>query len=209
MQNLPVPAPPSRSSSPKSRAHFTPERQAHFLQRLAQCGNVRAACKSVPISRVTAYRLRRSSSEFAELWDGAQLIARQVVEDVLADRALNGVEEKVFYHGEEVATRRRFSPQLLLAHLARLDRLAHKRSASDAAITFDRRVEQLASGEERNEYADSGDADDYDAGDCDDEEFAEKPFGEMADRGDESMRLDRDWADADRAMEELAILRGT
>ena len=47
--------------------------------------------------------------------------SRAHAEEVLADRALNGVEETVFYHGEEVATRTRYDARLLLAHLARLD----------------------------------------------------------------------------------------
>ncbi|BDI61442.1 hypothetical protein [Qipengyuania nanhaisediminis] len=50
--------------------------------------------------------------------------ARAHVEAVLTDRAIHGVEEAVFYHGEEVARRRRYDSRLLLALLARLDRIA-------------------------------------------------------------------------------------
>ena len=99
------------------------ETQAAFVQTLAQWGNVRAAAAQVGVSRQHLYRMRRASAEFRELWDAALLLARPQVEEVLADRALNGVTETVFYHGEEVATRTRYDARLLLAHLARLDRL--------------------------------------------------------------------------------------
>ncbi len=66
---------------------------------------------------------------------------------------MNGVEEKVFYHGEEVATRTRFDSRLLLAHLARLDKRAEAMEACDTCDTallgehdFDAAVEALEQG---------------------------------------------------------------
>ena len=106
--------------------------QAKFLTVLADWGNVRAAAKAVGVARATAYRMRRQCLTFRELWDAALLHARPMVEEVLADRALNGVQESVFYHGEEVATRTRYDSRLLLAHLARLDKLAEARAAAKA-----------------------------------------------------------------------------
>ena len=102
---------------------FSPRRQAEFLQSLQLFGNVRLAARAARVSAQTAYRARRGSAAFARAWDSALLAARDQAEQVLADRALNGWEEAVFYHGEEVARRRRYSDRLLLAHLARLDRL--------------------------------------------------------------------------------------
>ncbi|MBA4164684.1 MAG: hypothetical protein C0510_08660 [Erythrobacter sp.] len=105
---------------------LTPPRQAAFLENLMVWGNARLACRAAAVSPQTAYRERRRSPAFARAWDAALLSARQHAEEVLADRALNGVEEAVFYHGEEVARRTRFDSRLLLAHLARLDRLAER-----------------------------------------------------------------------------------
>lgn len=105
---------------------FTPDRQERFLEQLSLSGNVRLACRAVSIAPNTAYRWRQSSAEFADGWDRALVSARAAVEQVLADRALNGIEEPVFYHGEEIARRRRYSDRLLLAHLARLDALAER-----------------------------------------------------------------------------------
>ena len=62
-------------------------------------------------------------------------------------RALNGVEKAVFYHGEEVATRRRYDSRLLLAHLARLDRQAEREEAQALAGQFDDALEKLEAGE--------------------------------------------------------------
>jgi len=103
---------------------FSGRRKAAFCESLSHSGNVRLACRAAGVSPQTAYRARRASGDFRACWDAALVLARSHAEAVLADRALNGVEEAVFYHGEEVATRRRYDTRLLLAHLARLDRLA-------------------------------------------------------------------------------------
>lgn len=123
---------------------FSREAQGDFLDALAQWGNVRAAARCAGVSRSTAYRMRRACPRFRTLWDAALLHAVPRVEEVLADRALNGVEETVYYHGEEVATRRRYDSRLLLAHLGRLDRLLGDRAASVAAEGFEHELDALA-----------------------------------------------------------------
>ncbi len=60
---------------------------------------------------------------------------------MLAERALEGVEEQVFYHGEVIATRRRFDTRLLLAHLARLDALCAEEPETEP---FDVALAQVA-----------------------------------------------------------------
>ena len=122
---------------------FPRRAQARFLRILAQWGNVRAAAKAVGVGRSTAYRMRRECLLFAELWDAALLTARPQVEEVLADRALNGTQETVFYHGEEIATRTRYDSRLLLAHLGRLDRLGKDRRVVNATYGFDLQLEEL------------------------------------------------------------------
>jgi hypothetical protein len=133
----------SLDTLPRAPQQFSREDQAFFLDRLAQCGNVLASARATGISRSTAYRMRRACARFAQLWDGALLLARPQVEAVLADRALNGVEETIFYHGEPVATRTRYDARLLLAHLGRLDRLTRDYAASDAAAEFEIGLDEL------------------------------------------------------------------
>lgn len=101
---------------------WTPARRVRFLHHLSGRGDVRAAAAVVGMSRQSAYLLRRRDRTFAKAWEAALVLARRHVEEVLATRALDGVEEPVFYHGEQVAVRRRYDARLLLAHLARLDR---------------------------------------------------------------------------------------
>ena len=126
---------------------FTPERRVRFLDQLATCGNVRAACIAAGISAPTAYKLRRRMPLFARAWDAALAIAAPHVDAVIHDRAINGVEEPVLYKGEVVATRRRYDNRLLLALAGRLDaKLADPRVAADAG-RFDALVAMVA-GEE-------------------------------------------------------------
>ncbi|MEO0032684.1 MAG: hypothetical protein RIS94_2442, partial [Pseudomonadota bacterium] len=101
---------------------FTRPRQVAFLGHLAQHGVVRLACQACHVSPQAAYSLRRRDVAFADGWDAALVLARGAAEQVLADRALNGVAETIFYRGEAVGARVRFDARLLLAHLARLDR---------------------------------------------------------------------------------------
>lgn len=122
--------------------------QALFAEHLARHGNVRLACKAARVSPQTAYRMRRASARFRQLWNAALVVARDQVEDVLADRAVNGWEEAVFYHGEEVARRRRYDARLLLAHLERLDKLAEREGAGQMVTHFDDVLEAMAQGEE-------------------------------------------------------------
>ncbi|MES2700867.1 MAG: hypothetical protein V4647_14750 [Pseudomonadota bacterium] len=122
--------------------------QALFCEHLARHGNVRLACRAARVSPQTAYRMRRASATFRRLWNAALVVARDQVEDVLADRAINGWDEAVFYHGEEVATRRRYDSRLLLAHLGRLDKLAEREGAAPMVAQFDHVIEAMARGEE-------------------------------------------------------------
>lgn len=106
------------TAGPHGEGHtiFGPKSQAEFLASLQLFGNVRLACRAARVSAQTAYRRRRASPALARAWDAALLAARAHAEATLADRVLNGVEEAVFYHGEEVARRRRYDSRLLLAH---------------------------------------------------------------------------------------------
>ncbi|MEM1052392.1 MAG: hypothetical protein AAGI28_09890 [Pseudomonadota bacterium] len=151
MSDLTATAPQALTTVKATRA-FPRRAQAEFLKVLAQWGNVRAAAKAVGISRSAAYRTRRDSIIFAELWDAALLCARPQVEEVLADRALNGVEEVVYYHGEEVATRTRYDSRLLLAHLGRLDQLEDKPRVLEASYDFEQQVDKLGKSPDKEAF---------------------------------------------------------
>ena len=113
-------------------SQWTGEVKARFLDSLSQRGNVRAACKSVGLSAETAYRQRRRDAVFARAWAAAMALARRVGEQVLADRAIDGIEEEVWHRGEMVGTKRKFDSRLLLAHLGRLDKAVDEDAEQDA-----------------------------------------------------------------------------
>ena len=136
------------TTTPANHTILTPERQADFLASLQLYGNVRLACRAASVSPQTAYRARRRLAGFARGWDAALLSARAHAEEVLADRAINGVEEAVFYHGEEIARRRRFDSRLLLAHLARLDRLEARDDVAATLPLLDDQIDALRRGED-------------------------------------------------------------
>ena len=117
------------------------DRKVRFLHHLSDKGDVRAACAIVGMSRTSAYLLRRRDGAFAQGWQAALVLARQHVEDVLATRALDGVEEAVWFRGELVGMRKRYDARLLLAHLGRLDRLAG--ADGEAALHMAQRFDEV------------------------------------------------------------------
>jgi hypothetical protein len=123
---------------------WTPDRTARFLDTLSHKGNVARAAAAIGLSRETSYCRRRRDPLFARAWAAAMLLAREEGGHILADRALDGVEEEVWFRGEVVGTRRRYDNRLLLAHIARLDRLALDETASTDAARFDELVACLA-----------------------------------------------------------------
>lgn len=143
--------PAHHSSSPESL--FTRERQVAFLHALAATGAVRSAAARAGVSHQTAYRARLSAPVFARAWNAALLAARCHAEEVLSCRAIDGVEEEVMYHGEVVATRRRFDSRLLLAHLARLDRLTADARVEAFAGDFEAALERFGEGSDAPEKA--------------------------------------------------------
>lgn len=135
------------------RDGWSPARKAAFLDRLAQHGDVRAACGQVRISPQAAYVERRRDPLFARGWMAALVLAQDHSQQVLGCRALDGVEEPVFYRGEIVGTRRRYDSRLLLAHLAHLSGLAHDHVARDDAGRFDELLALVAGAEAPDHFA--------------------------------------------------------
>ncbi|WP_421991983.1 hypothetical protein [Qipengyuania sp.] len=129
------------------QTQFVLERQIAFLEALATTGSVRAAARRVKVSHQTCYRARRNSAAFGRAWDAALVVARGAAEAKLADYAMNGVEEEVWYHGDLVGHRKRFSDRLLLAHLARLDRMRSDMRIEALAEDFDGLLRRMRQGE--------------------------------------------------------------
>ncbi len=129
------------------QTQFTLDLRIAFLEALAVSGSVRSAARRVKVSHQSVYRARRSSAPFGRAWDAAMVIARGQAEALLADYAMSGVEEEVWYHGEIVGTRRRVSDRLLLAHLGRLDRMRTDARIEALAEDFDGLLHRMRAGE--------------------------------------------------------------
>ncbi|QJB69544.1 hypothetical protein [Parasphingorhabdus halotolerans] len=145
--DLPDQAPPS--------PRWTPAKQKTFLEALARCGSVKSSAAYAGMSRESAYRLRRKpeGKAFARAWDAALIHARDLFADELLDKGMNGWTGTVWYHGEEVGERSRFSAGLLLSALGRLDKKADGldlagHPARAAVHDFDTMVEAIGKGED-------------------------------------------------------------
>ena len=140
--------PPGAGEEPgAARTHhngWTAGRKAAFLHMLAESGNVRVAASRVALSHQSAYLARRRDPVFAAAWAAALVLAREAAEQVLASRAIDGVEEDVWCRGERVGTRVRYDSRLLLAHLGRLDKRAEESEAGAYAERFDELVARVA-----------------------------------------------------------------
>lgn len=119
--NLPVPAaqepPPERPyrAKPYRVRHdgWTAERQNIFIESLAKTRCVRDASRMAGISWNSAYRHRRRSKAFAERWALALRRAETTIGEVTWQRAVEGVEEDVWYYGKVVGKRTKYANDLL------------------------------------------------------------------------------------------------
>ena len=84
------------------------------IAELHKDGNVKSALKAAAAARGWVYRWRQNDSDFHDAFEDARSCGREVLIDEAHRRAYSGVEEPVFYKGEEVATIRKYSDTLLM-----------------------------------------------------------------------------------------------
>jgi len=83
----------------------TPSRVAAFLEAYAGCGSVTAAAKMAAIDKNLHYRRLKKDPEYQKAFDALQDRVGQELEDVLMDRAINGVKRQLFWRGKPMKTR--------------------------------------------------------------------------------------------------------
>jgi len=95
---------------------WTPEKQAQFLEALAQCGCVKHACKRIGMSRSSAYELRArmDAGSFRAGWSAALDHGVQRIEDAAFSRAIHGVRRPVFYKGEKIGEKVYYDERLTM-----------------------------------------------------------------------------------------------
>lgn len=98
------------------RGGWSADRQRQFIALLAETGSVRAACRRLGVGEHHIYKLRNhpEAAGFRAAWEAALDCGIARIEDTLMDRALNGIETPVFYHGEKVGTRQVYNDRLLM-----------------------------------------------------------------------------------------------
>lgn len=88
--------------------------QAAFIAHLAKTGNVSASANRAGIERSWAYQTRRKNERFRALWDDALEQAVDALEEEARRRAYQGVEEPVFWKGQQVSQVTKYSDTLLI-----------------------------------------------------------------------------------------------
>jgi hypothetical protein len=93
---------------------WTPDKQAAFIEALAETACVATAAGRVGMSRESAYRLRSrpGASSFRAAWEAALDYGYHRLGEAALDRALNGVAIPVFYKGEQIGERRHYDERL-------------------------------------------------------------------------------------------------
>lgn len=98
----------------------TPRRDKRFFEALTNGFGVTESAKRAGYSRRSAYDYREKYPDFAEQWGEAVQTHIESMELEADRRALEGVEEPVFYKGAECGRVRKFSDNLLMFRLKAL-----------------------------------------------------------------------------------------
>ncbi len=135
----PVPSePPEALAAPRQPARlWTLRVRTAFLDALAELGQVRAAARAAGISSQRVYRERQKCPEFAKDWSEAMDRALDALEEMLLDRAMNGVEKQVYYGGKSCGSVRQYSDALAMFLLrARRPETYGRAATGEAAPTL-------------------------------------------------------------------------
>lgn len=93
-----------------------PKKRA-FLAAYATVATVRNGCKIAEISRTTHYQWMKDDPLYKEAFSEAKREACDNLEEEATRRAMEGVEEPVFYEGEVCGSKQRYSDTLLIVLL--------------------------------------------------------------------------------------------
>lgn len=106
--------PAKRLAPGRAALQGTERKRAAFLREYALSGNVSETCRVVGISRKTHYDWLRTDPAYVKAFNDADASAVDALEKEARRRAVEGVEEGVYYKGERVDTVRKFSDLLLI-----------------------------------------------------------------------------------------------
>ncbi len=98
---------------------FTPEKIDEFLEQLGTNGNISLSAKMVGMSRRAIYAFAKRDPSFREAMDNARAEAQDMLYYETWRRAVQGVEETLYYRGKPCGTVTRYSDKLLALLLRR------------------------------------------------------------------------------------------
>lgn len=99
----------------RGRTVRTDKKEGRFLEELRTTGgNVSRACEAIKVNRQRVYEWRAADPAFAAKWDEAVEAGTEELEQEARRRAYMGVDEPVFYQGEECGAVRKYSDTLLI-----------------------------------------------------------------------------------------------
>lgn len=101
-------------SSFESDGNGLSKKQRAFLAAYAELANITDAAKAAQVARSMHYVWLQKSEEYAEAFRHAEAEAIDALEKEARRRALHGVNEPVFYQGEECGAVRKYSDTLLI-----------------------------------------------------------------------------------------------
>ena len=93
--------------------NFTDEQKIIFINSLSQHSVIKTACDDAGITRLKFYHAYSHDTEFKKLVDEAMVLGAINIEDEAKLRAINGVEEEVYFKGEYVGVVHKYSDFLL------------------------------------------------------------------------------------------------
>lgn len=93
---------------------FTEALKGVFLETLRKTCNVTLAAQAAGVSSSTAYKHRQDDVIFAERWDEALSEGIDLLEAKAHQRAFEGVNEPVFWQGQEIGFVRKYSDGLTM-----------------------------------------------------------------------------------------------
>ena len=125
---------------------WTRAKMAEFLRELAATQNVAVAAKNVGMSRASAYALRNrlKGTPFDLGWEVALEMGFTQLAHAVMDRAINGVEQEHYYHGQLIGTSRKYDNRLAQYVLNNPWKIGRAQAAREyAAGSFDRLLERI------------------------------------------------------------------
>ena len=109
-----------KGRTPGQPDKFTDDVRAAYLQALEKLGTYSAAAAAVGICTATSINYRKKHPEFQRQCDGALGRLEGQLMETVRKLAVDGVQEPVYdKNGEQIGSKRKYSPQMLLAWLKR------------------------------------------------------------------------------------------